>query len=452
MTVADFDDPEAWWLDQFRDPATGVKALRTFFASQRWIHRRVERVSFSDGRAYLRRISLDTSVPSGCPQVTSPSGIVYSLLPVSLLRKVPLVDFSLETDHGASLFNLTLQQNAAVSFAGLLGIAEATVGAPLSHELIKDIKDLVEDDSTKAQSARDSIINPDPRAGDICQRRRLKDDGISEWFVRLLAENFLFLIPVEVPIGSRVVVKYSHAGWDDNDAETRDRWYLVVLERLGLRASRFLLNVASASTASSYHLQIDLPKGVSEESVRLLAKQKDTFSEVQVRRAPGRTPHLVCSRLPLAQSVRAELRLRPSPIHWIAQSTIAAVGCFAILALFWWRTSWALPTHITAGSSQAVVTALLLASSSLVATLLTRPGEHGLASRLVRWLRPVVVTILAMPFLASLLVALAFSQATIRLAMGVAAAYSAVGASLLCITFSMSLRCERVAKATTGES
>ena len=444
MTVIPFEDPEDWWIAQLSNSAMGIRALQTFFASQRWIHRRVERVSFSDGRAYSRRVSLDVSVPVHCPSVISPSGDRYSLLPVSLLRKVPLVDFSLEGDLAKTLFNLTLEQNAALSFAGLRTLAAAAAAQPLSNELSLDIRSLVEGPAIAALSARERILSPDLRALDIAQRKLVKDGGITEWFLGQLAENFLFVIPVQAPVGSRLVVKYSHSGWDEDDPSTHDPWYLKFVEGLGLRATHFYLNATSASTAGSYHLQVDLPKGVVEKSVKLLALQEDKVAEIQTRRAPGRTPHLVCSRLPLAQSVKAEVQLQPSPIHWLVQSSLASAASAILLGLFWWRTDAALSSSGGAGTGQTVVTALLLASSSLIATLLTRPGEHGLASRLVRKLRLVAGTVLGAPFVASLLVALAFPKPAIHTVMFYLAVYSAVGLALLCIALWMSLRCDRV--------
>ncbi|MFD8708500.1 hypothetical protein ACFV1W_38965 [Kitasatospora sp. NPDC059648] len=70
------------------------KLIKLIFFSKDWISRRVDSVRFPDGLTLHRQVSVDFLVPEELPRVRLRHGTGFTLLPIALLRKEAMVNFS----------------------------------------------------------------------------------------------------------------------------------------------------------------------------------------------------------------------------------------------------------------------------------------------------------------------------------------------------------------------
>lgn len=94
--------------------------------AQRWVHRRVDALSFIGLSRVSQRTSLDFSVPREAPQYAI-SGTRVNVLPLIPVEKVPLVGLDLSDDQGQDIPILTSRQNSSISVLGMLSLGDVVL-------------------------------------------------------------------------------------------------------------------------------------------------------------------------------------------------------------------------------------------------------------------------------------------------------------------------------------
>lgn len=398
-----------WWIKSLGDERLAAEVIAEFYRSREWIHRRVEALAFLDGATFMRRVSLDLTVPMGCPQLVMPGGATYSLLPVALLKKRPLVDFSLRGPNDSTMFNLTAEQNGAISLAALTALAREH--GDVSQQVTKDLRKIVFSGPADGLKEYNSFVSLRPGDPDETTKSGIISDEPTKWLLRQLAENFLFVLVLQQPRGTRTVVKYSHK---DSDAySSSGPLHSRIPMLLGWKATPIRSNASSASGAGSFHFEVVMPGAVSHDYVRLFSPKSAIGDEAELARSEGNSTHLNFAKRQPFQQVDAEVMVRPAWRNWLFPSAIASVLSSAMVWSFAIRANQALVTP-GAGVGESMTSALLLGITGVLATLLTRPGEHGLATRLVGPLRLAAIVSVGMSFPAAILIALGLPISILR--------------------------------------
>jgi hypothetical protein len=426
--------PEEWWTTVLRDETLAARLVSQFYLSPQWIHRRVESLDFLDGKSFIRSTSIDLSVPPDCAEVMTPDGTRYSLLPVSMLRKQPLVEFSLVGPDGRSLFNLTSEQNGAIASTALKSIAKQS--GVLTSNIELAIDRIVFGDLKAGIDAFRVFVDPQCKDSDRALRKKIIEDETTRWLLSQLATSFLFVVALcELP-GKRTVVKYSHQ--DSDTAGGSDSPWLRTFSKLGWRSTSFLSTASAASGAASYHFEVSPPHGVKVQSIKLYGFSKKKNYELKTVKRTAHSRHIHTTLLPPFLSVTAVVRLRPAWRIWLFPSTVATALTAIVLLSFAFRSASVLTSASLARGSAAVTAPLLLGITGVIATLLTRPGEHALAARLIGYLRHLTITVVSLPFISALMIALAAPYRTLRIWLFGFGWFSAASTVLLALATLMS--------------
>jgi hypothetical protein len=104
-----------------------------------WVKRRVETIEFLDDTSVHRHISIDFRLRSWLPKpVLNWDGTGVHYLPLALLDKSPLLDFSLCDESGRSLPLLTRRKNSAISASVLSACVQSlVVGRMAEHRALQ---------------------------------------------------------------------------------------------------------------------------------------------------------------------------------------------------------------------------------------------------------------------------------------------------------------------------
>jgi hypothetical protein len=231
-----------------------------------WLHRRVERIHFTEGFMIRRKVSVDFSIPPDLPPFHKTEGDdnpnVY-FVPVALLRKwPPLLDFDLRGEDGCPLPLLTTTRNRKVDAAAIVGLAPEGNERSCMETLLERV---ATDDEPEAREALDAIgtfLNA--RLSDLTR------DDLQAWLpvLRLCATlvgNSLLWVRVEAVPGERRIIKFSFAEYLSSE--------LVVWRRLFAALSwvprRYGFLVPNMGERETYHLEIVPPSELAVSRDRL---------------------------------------------------------------------------------------------------------------------------------------------------------------------------------------
>ncbi len=106
----------------------GASLLLLLLRSSGWVSHRTEHVTFHDDRSVVRRVTVEFHTPDQAPVFRGDDGQDYRLVPLSVIRRKTLVNFTLRDDCGRSVLVPTLRQNQAITESVLLACADATLG------------------------------------------------------------------------------------------------------------------------------------------------------------------------------------------------------------------------------------------------------------------------------------------------------------------------------------
>lgn len=410
-----------------------------------WIKRRVEQLEFLDTRAVRWRVSIDFEVPREAPSAPESEG-GYRLVPITTLPKGDLVAFDLRDENRMAMWMPTAEEtNRRIAPAMVVRARRVLRCDTMPGTLDQDVMRIVAaaprdherayrpfaaaaariDEGIRRAELREASRNlrADPlwrvrkrrkaqRAWDRAQRvlveaieaRRAADgllDGIGEDVraaayelmsntgfrsqIEELAQNYLVYVGLTGPAGTRRVIKLSSERTVDFWGR-RSKWKRFI-QSLGWRY--WQVDVLLGGRGGSHHLEVAAPPGV--DVVRIVARPTDPREHATTIRAAGFSPH-VHVRIPRQSPVRyrAAIQVRVSRNGWLLASLLVGGLIAVVLGVGWLKLKVLFQT--TSGGDEAGTAAtLLLALLGVVASWLTRPGEHPLAARLLRLVRVLIM-------------------------------------------------------------
>ena len=268
-----------WPDDDFirRAPLIASDVAQLLSDEPRWVHRRVETVTFNSDDSLRRRTSVDFTVPLFIDREGHhPSGeIVY--VPLSLLDS--LENFDLEDEAGNALPMISRASNGRVAAEILIQQAEEALQAqsqpaellPANRASLSALAGELSDEDL--EDSDDPAVN--------AQAELIVNDEIARGFIGELGHNFILLVPLEAKPGDHRVIKFAYDGEYSGRVEVWEstEWGSVSRqgERIRVKARNALeiLSVASFETgfvvvalsdAQSYHVEISFPDEVVAEA------------------------------------------------------------------------------------------------------------------------------------------------------------------------------------------
>jgi hypothetical protein len=390
--------------------------------SNEWVHRRVERVKFCDDRTVTRHVSIDLTVPASAPSVSIPGTAEFRVLPLTVMRRKTLVNFSLESPNTDRISLLGLRQNQALVAAMLEGLAvlalesgSSNVAATLDETTYRFIHDVAEGDQQTLKAALDEF-------DDAPTATRLGDLRANNHFnaiAKRMADNFMMLVIVPVDQTGRMRVRFSYdeplslkqreSDWfSDRDRQApsapkngRDPEHTTLRKRfwsnLLLQPVTVRFPVPAAENAESFHFEVEAPPDVQIESATMVAGRPGDNARPSWDRVTGGYAvvglHVV--DVPGGSQSQAQVLLGVPSSSWLATNTLASVTNAVTVTV-------ALVLVLTKGKDRDFTgAAALLALTGVVWGAISRPDRHQMAGRLLRGLRSLAMVSAALPILAA---------------------------------------------------
>jgi hypothetical protein len=299
------------------DRVLGAIVLRLLRKRGEWIHRQVESVTVTDPVVTERRISVDFTLKGSRPVGLSGDGKEIHFIPLTFMRKEPMVKFSLMDETGRSIPVLTYHENSAVSLSVLVVLGEALArspeGSPLQGpmpgDVIDDLRAIVMGSPRSEQGVQEQIENENCRSQMSTQSLRWRDSlaNDSEFLkaATLFSKLFLLLVPLVGEAGVRRILKYSfeeHGNqpklllprpfrWVANSwarviagkppEHVRYRaWTLWLLRGIGWNPMASEIRTPLMGQAGRYHFEVEAAEGLQITLAQLFtAERKDASGE-----------------------------------------------------------------------------------------------------------------------------------------------------------------------------
>jgi hypothetical protein len=365
---------------------------RLMFPWSQWVHRRVDRVVFSDEDALLRDVSIDFTLPHWFHNVrnTSSGESKRQLVPLGFFRKEALNHFSLRDEHYASLPLLTAPQTSQIAEAVLLKLAELSLGQPVPSEIRHDLHALIYEGQGAAAKTWSRLFSQPDRA--LPQREALKGRSAFHGAAAQFRDGFLALTMINIRHHERRVVHFS---FEEQLGE--DGTLIRMLQQAFGQPRRVLIGIMAPSSAASYHLEVEAPDGLAITDAWGYHYDNHVIKPVPAV-ALKRRAHYHFTNAPPRSRAGAELSLYPRRSSVVRAATLTAgLTVFSTLAI---AVRFA---HIEQGDNAAAA-ALLLAVTGIVGLIVVRSGEEEMATTLLLPLRVLAVTPAIMGVLAAIVV------------------------------------------------
>lgn len=339
-----------------------------------WMHRRVENVSFVDDRSLERRVSVDLTVPGSELMVIERVPFV----PLAFLDKEVLVAFDARDESGASVPTLTKQQNGRIAWATLVRVAAYALDtdAPLTEELLEELRQVAVGDPVTAQEVLDGIDDRaeagDPVANSLVQ------NWMFESLAYDLATKFLLLAALDEVPGTRRVLKFSYITALTQPGDLRSRAERFA-SQMGWIPAEFDFLVPAVGEAASYHFEFTTPPELQISASQVLVETNDLVYVTEGINAGSRAHAYVGQEDPQSEGfVSVWLR---APRTGLLRASLVVTALTALLLFFF------LDEERIASVAANEPVAILLAVPALVSSFIVRPGEHSLATRLLMGIR-----------------------------------------------------------------
>lgn len=425
------------WAAEFdgRDASRiGLAAITHLLRARRWVHRRVESVSFESDTVASRQVTVDFVVPPRLP-LEGPTLSPVSYLPLALLKKRKLRLFHLVDGEGRELPVFTHGARAELAAKGLSAYAHGILvyhgRADASSDLeqflnrIEDIAWGSTDDAVPIAEAFLPGLPPgEPTDEELTASAGFEEEGSSD-YIQILREDRLFptiawnlathrmlIAPVEWDAESRRRVSFCYeepVATEPLDGTPR------ALRAAGLFATRVRFPAAAAADAQSFHFELQVPDGLqlSRSELRL---QKGTAEGLLVVRGenlasrpesnPDEKPwedrhwlklvdsepgagdesktlsrtHLFWPNIPRDASGQVWINLRP------LSTTLLPAACLTSLLVL------AVLVAMAIERPQGDATSLLLIGPGALSVYVARPSENPLVTRMLLGIRGIVTT------------------------------------------------------------
>ena len=349
------DWPSVSYQHRLRDERVAIAVLDMLVNSQKWMHRRLETVTFVTDTTIRRHIGLDISIPPAAPDVEGPAAR-RRLVPLTMVRKHRLVHVDLRTGDGRPLPYLNLRQNQALAESMLLTWArEVLGGAHLGRDIEADLRAVV---SGRGPDLLDAMRLFATQSGPLGRKRAaLWRAPEFRLLFHQLANDFILLALVdEEPTRQIVELEYEDSLHLDGlvsvfrrahhrnvspGARTRLAWR-VTRSTIGWRPSDVRFTLPAAGDAETFHLQVEAPPGTYARDAVLLARdptgsrpppdgddarnqwdREGGRTRVDLRVADVRPGDVVDARVSLAAVRRG----------WLSHAALAAVASTVVLGI-----------------------------------------------------------------------------------------------------------------------
>jgi hypothetical protein len=338
----------------------GDYVLPWLWEPAKFFWRRVESVSFLDGRSIRRHVSVDFTLPVSSVQV---DGRDVHLVPLAFFVKGPvLFDFDLKDEMGMVIPAAFGTQSNELTMSTLAAAAEVILGVPPSLDVIERLR---------AVAHHEPLVAPLGRAS--AEWHRLEAVDSFRWLLEVFKATYLLyaLLPASDPRGRRVL-KYAHTVPLYRRAPTP-------AQLIGWQATSLRFQLPAVGDSRSYHFEVETPEGLGVTEMEIVVKA----DVPERRRFPGqgrRLAHAYISEEPLGASGSVTVRVQAVRRGLVTAAFLATsltAGLLTFAAVF--------TPQVRASSS---ATSLLLAIATLASALCSaRPGEHGLTSYFLRGIR-----------------------------------------------------------------
>lgn len=378
-----------------------------------WVLRRVETVSFEQGRTVARNMTIEFTVRPDAPSflVERADGAAEELwlVPLTIMKRRTLVDFHLRNEDGTPLtlpglrFTQQLDESMLLAAAATLERPDDTV-----HRFVRDV---VAGDRLRVTKAVRSY-----EAGELGpQLAALRDHDPFTMTLDRLRFNFTLYVLLSRERGRHRLLHMSFVEpitWRYQRAElerTPDgfvtytpmipvHWNLGHLaSELGLTPTRVRLQTPAAEHAASYHLEVVAPPGVRIVNATLLAGRphiRDRTKTLDSQHGDHLTVGLHAVEVPPNSLCRAQLDLRVERAGWL---TTLLVTTFAVASVIFSVAWHAVRQEAPVPAQDTNVIVLLITTAAAAAAFLSQRDFTGVAARLVLGMRAIGALSMALP-------------------------------------------------------
>lgn len=370
------------------DMELGSYLFELWLAGNRWVRRRVETVEFLGAGSLRRSVSVDFEIPVSDFVTPDPLPV-----PLALLERRPLVDFDIVNEAGSAMPVCTRDENAFAAWSMLAAVAAAEIrGAGGAEEvsvepLYEDLRVIACGNSQAALQVLEGLADSED---DL--KRSLAESSFFDAVARTLATVFLLLVPVDGAPGQRRVVKFRYTEGLIRKGAGPERFF----QAMGWMPARFAFYVPQVGESGSYHFELAAPADLQVSRSVLQLKDPVTGREDIEGVSTGTRAHLYATGKEPDVDGIALIWLQISRTGLLRSGCVVAAMICAVLLFFYAGGRLVSPPR-------DIQSAILLTLPALVATLVVRPGEHGLVTELLLGVRSAVALSGAAAYTAALL-------------------------------------------------
>lgn len=315
------------------DPALGGLLLERVLDA-RWIHRRVERISFVDEARVTRHLSLDLEMPAAFSAAHHDEeyGRSWAVIPLALLKKREaltdqrvLRNLDVRDESGGALPLLSHYENALAAWSTLAAAVSGDGSVDdLSDDELTELWEVAAAPASEALGRVKAILDGALDPVRFPQLASVGKDPVIGYLLKRFAVNYLLLVelgPTPAKQGRRRIVKVAY---DDDMPRSpwqrlrrgpldRDFWNVV-----GLLPKRFTFDLGTPLPARGVHCAVEVPGDVIIVRAELEARAPLGAGDSVVRQRAVdnrliQSPHLAhmhLSGIPLVADLRARVLVR----------------------------------------------------------------------------------------------------------------------------------------------
>jgi hypothetical protein len=419
----------------------GIMTARLLDPWDRWVHRRVERVTFCDEDALRRDVSIDFTLPYWFHELreTSCKQAMRQLVPLGFLRKGALVNFSLRNERDESLPLLNVPQNSQVAQAVLMALAQEGLQDPQENldsqkpqdsvppEICCDIRDLVREEPYTAENTYERLFSTPDKAWQA--REKLSNHQPFVTAADLFCRHFLALSMLDIARHERRIVHLSYEeplSYEESLSDTER--FVRVAKQIAGQARMLIVGVTSLSEAASYHIEVEAPTGL------MISKRESYYLEGQgaaakpfIRGGGFERAHFHFSNRPSQSLATVAVHLRPRKSSGVRAATLMSL--FTLIATS--AVTFRFPHIEKIGDNNAAAAALLLAAAGIIGLVVVRSGEDEMATTLLFPLRVLASIPVILAALAAVVIVIDPTAWVGYMVLGIISALIAVSAGLL---------------------
>jgi hypothetical protein len=407
--VARGDLPEPFCVD------TGRRVLQAVLDFPSWVLRRVESVSFEEGRSVLREMAIQFRVRDDAPVFEAPAEPGgqprrYWLVPLAVMNRRTLVAFHLCDEQGDPLTMPGLRLAQRLDQSVLLAAAAAS--RPLTSDIRAFARDVVSGKRSRVVEVEGQFTR-----GELApELAALRADRLFSRALARLRYNFTLyaFLPVEQGRNRLLTMSFVEPiAWRPEHAELApqadDVWTYEPLgpappslgrlaSGLGWRPTRMRFQTPSAEHAASYHFEVIAPKGVRIVEATLLAGRPHVTPEPRLSvdhvRGDSLTIGLHAVEVPPNSLCLAQIHLGVQRAGWLTTLLVTSAAIALVLGSVTWH---AFRQQAPDPDQDTDVIVLLVTAAAAAATFIAQRDFPGVAARLVMGLRALGVVAMSLP-------------------------------------------------------